>query len=166
MSNPEGVSRPTGAGSMDTNLYRPATTCDVNMPIYTPFSTSASNKFIHKHHMFIPFQTTPFQNTPGDSLLFFGRRCNKPNRPEGNWGGKILKNKSITKSKLFSYEQSRESVECTSLSPPRGTSTSIYRCSTTKSLRVLIKAPFLSKQNSSRVVFSLAVCTPIRFCCI
>lgn len=143
-SNPEGVSRPTGAESMDTNLYRPATTCDVNMPIYTPFSTSASNKFIHKHHMFIPFQTTPFKTHLEIHYCFLGEDATSPTDLRGT-GGKILKNKSITKSKLFSSEQSRESVECTSLSPPHGTSTSIYRCSTTKSLRALIKALFFVK---------------------
>ncbi len=131
-SNPAGVTRLTGAGSMDTNLYRPATTCNMNMPVYAPFSTSASNKFIQKHHIIThnPYSKCHFKTHLDINYCFLGDIAMSTTKLSGTVGN-ILKNKSITKSKLFSSEQSKERVECTSLSPPCGTSTSIYRSSTT-----------------------------------
>lgn len=132
---------------------------------------SASDNFIQKHHITIsPFQTTPFKSHLEIHYCFSGEDATSTTDLRGT-GGKIVKQKSITKSKLFSSEQSRESVECTSLSPLRGTSTSIYRSSTTKSLRALIKAPFLSEQRiklrcAAEWYFLWPCASLIRFFCI
>lgn len=103
---------------MDTNLYRPATPCNMNMPVYTPFSTSASNKFIQKHHIIIhnPPSKCPFKTHLEMNYCVLGDIPLSTTKLSGTVGN-ILKKKSITKSKLFSSEQSKESVECTFLSP-------------------------------------------------
>ncbi len=93
----------------------PATTCNMNMPIYIPFSIVSIQINSSKNIILsptIPLPNAP-PNTPGDNYCVLGDIPLSTTKLSGTVRN-ILKNKSITR---VSSEQNKESVECTSLSP-------------------------------------------------